>query len=124
MAAEREHKRRPPLEPPAKKKKGSKGNPPGIFDHNSGDKQARLIGAKVAGKAYQRPIPGRFKSIEAAVAAQKEALQKFAAGGVEAVWPTGATVAERNQRGQVRRVSRSRLSRVLRARVPCAGLEA
>ena len=43
------------LEPPAKKKKGSKGNPPGIFDHNSGDKQARLLGIKVDGKAYQRP---------------------------------------------------------------------
>ena len=39
------------IEPPAKKKKGSKGNPPGIIDHNSGDKQARLIGVKVEGKA-------------------------------------------------------------------------
>ena len=52
----------------------------------------------------------RFKSIEAAVAALRK-RRCFAAGGVEAVWPTtGATVAERNQRGQVRRVGRSRLS--------------
>ena len=68
-----------PLEPPAKKKKGSKGYPPGIFDHNSGDKQARLIGVKVDGKAYQRPIPGRYKSIEAAVAAQAVAAASVVA---------------------------------------------
>ena len=70
----------PPLEQPAKKRKGEKGNPPGIFDHNSGDKQARLLGVKVNGKAYERPIPGRYKSIEEAAAAQAVAYQKFATG--------------------------------------------
>ena len=39
------------VEPPAKKKKGAKGLPPGIVEHNSGNMQARLIGAKVDGKA-------------------------------------------------------------------------
>ena len=91
----------PPLEQPAKKRKGEKGNPPGIFDHNSGDKQARLVGVKVNGKAYQRPIPGRYKSIEEAAAAQAVAYQKFATGGVEAVWPT-TPMTDRNQRGTVR----------------------
>ena len=82
-------------------RKGEKGNPPGIFDHNSGDKQARLVGVKVNGKAYQRPIPGRYKSIEEAAAAQAVAYQKFATGGVEAVWPT-TPMTDRNQRGTVR----------------------
>ena len=114
-----------PLEPPAKKKKGSKGNPPGIFDHNSGDKQARLLGIKVDGKAYQRPIPGRFNDVEAALAAQAEAYQKFAAGGVEAVWPTAAPSAERNQRGQVHRVRQSWLACAQSESLAvCTGLEA
>jgi hypothetical protein len=89
------------VEPAKKKKKGDSGMPPGIVKHNSGDLQARLIGAKVNGKAYQRQIPGRYKSIEAAVAAQAVAMRKFEDGGVEAVWPT-VTPAEREERGTVR----------------------
>ena len=93
-----------PAEPPTKKK-GSKGYPPGIFDHRSGQFQARLPGVKVAGKAYQRPIPGLFKKIEEAVVAQAAALLLFESGGVEAVWlPKDSAPAgpERNKRGQVR----------------------
>jgi hypothetical protein len=91
-------------EPPAKKQKGGKGYPPGILQHNtnSGDMQARLVGVKVDGKAYQRPIPGRYKSIEAAVAAQAVAMRKFEIGGVVAVWPTVTPSADRNARGEVR----------------------
>ena len=62
-------------------------NSPGIIDHRSGKKQARLVGVKVDGKAYQRPIPGLFKNDEEAVVAQAVAQQKFDAGGVAAVWP-------------------------------------
>ena len=42
--------------PAAAKYVSSKGNPPGILDHRTGKKQARLLGVKVDGKAYQRPI--------------------------------------------------------------------
>ena len=82
----------------------TKGNPPGIIDHRTGKKQARLVGAKVNGKAYQRPIPGLFKDLEEALAAQGVALQKFNADGVEAVWP--ADKEQRNQRGMVCRALR------------------
>ena len=90
-----------PLKPPAKKK-GAKGNPPGIF----GDPpklQARLLGFKVDGKACQKPIPGTYKDVPAAVAAQAAAQQKLAAGGPEAVWPNWAAPPDRNARGTVRR---------------------
>ena len=70
-------------------KVSAKGNPPGIIDHRTGKKQARLVGVKVDGRAYQRPIPGLFKDIEDALAAQAVAKQKFDAGGVEAVSPHG-----------------------------------
>ena len=82
------------------KKKGSKGYPPGILEHRSGKLQARLPGVKVEGKSYQRPIPGLYKELEDAVAAQTAALQLFESGGVEAVWPVAST--ERNERGKVR----------------------
>ena len=90
-------------EPPAKKKKGDKGNPPGIIDHPSGKKQARLPGFKVDGRACQKPIPGLFVDVPAAVAGQLEAQQKLASGGPEAVWPNWSVTAERNKRGEVRR---------------------
>ena len=88
-----------PPEPPSKKK-GSKGLPPGIIAHRSGKFQARLVGVKVDGKAYQRPIPGLFKDTGEAVVAQAAALLLFESGGIEAVWPM-AVPAERNGRGQV-----------------------
>ena len=78
----------------------TKGNPPGIIDHRTGKKQARLPGVKVDGRAYQRPIPGLFKDVEEALAAQAVARQKFEAGGVAAVWPPKNE--ERNERGKVR----------------------
>jgi hypothetical protein len=91
-----------PPEPPSKTK-GSKGLPPSIIEHRSGKFQARLPGAKVDGKSYQRPIPGLYKETEDAVAAQTTALQLFESGGVEAVWPPkDSAPAERNKRGQVR----------------------
>ena len=82
-------------------KVSAKGNPPGIIDHRSGKKQARLPGIKVEGTAYhyQRPIPGLFKDVEEALAAQAVARQKFDAGGVDAVWPPKND--DRNQRGTV-----------------------
>ena len=89
-------------EPPAKKRKGDKGLPKGIF----GDLpklQARLPGFKVEGKACQKPIPGTYKDVDAAVAAQADAQQKLAAGGPEAVWPNWNAPAERNKRNEVRR---------------------
>ena len=70
-----------------KKKKGSKGLPPGILEHRSGKLQARLLGVKVDGKAYQRPIPELFEGDVKAVAAQAAAMLLFESGGVEAVWP-------------------------------------
>ena len=94
-------------EPPAKKRKGDKGNPPGIFDHPSGKKQARLPGFKVGGKACQKPIPGLFADVQAAVAGQLEAQQKLASGGPEAVWPNWAQTTERNKRGEVPPAHRS-----------------
>ena len=42
--------------------------PPGILQHHSGRYQARLLGAKVEGKACQRPIPGLYNEIEVAKA--------------------------------------------------------
>ena len=75
-------------EPPAKKKKGDKGYPPGIFGE-PGKLQARLPGFKVDGKVCQKPIPKTYKDVEAALAAQAEARQKLAAGGPEAVWLIG-----------------------------------
>ena len=81
----------------------TKGNPPGIIDHRTGKKQARLPGVKVDGKAYQRPIQGLFNDNEEAVAAQAVARQKFEAGGVDAVW--APKNEDRNQRGMVRRVA-------------------
>ena len=92
----------PVEEPPAKKRKGAKGNPPGIFG-DAPKLQARLPGFKVDGKACQKPIPGVYKDMPAALAAQATAQQKLAAGGPEAVWPNWAAPAERNQRGVVRR---------------------
>ena len=90
-------------EPSAKKKKGSKGLPPGILEHRSGKLQARLLGVKVEGKAYQRPIPGLFKDDVEAVAAQAAGMLLFESGGVEAVWPRKETAPDvRNKRGQVR----------------------
>ena len=90
----------------SKKKKGSKGLPPGILEHRSGKLQARLLGVKVDGKAYQRPIPGLFKSEEEAVAAQAASMLLFESGGIEAVWPPKETAPdERNKRGQVRATS-------------------
>ena len=92
------------VQPPAKKKKGSKGNPPGIF----GDPpklQVRLLGFKVEGKACQKPIPGTFKDVPAAEAAQAVAQQKLDAGGPEAVWPNWAAPRARNARNTVRRFS-------------------
>ena len=50
-------------EPPAKKKKGEKGYPPGILDHRTGKLQARLPGFKVDGKACQKPIPGLHDNV-------------------------------------------------------------
>ena len=47
-------------EPPAKKKKGDKGYPPGIFGE-PGKLQARLPGFKVDGKVCQKPIPKTYK---------------------------------------------------------------
>ena len=86
----------------SKKKKGSKGLPPGILEHRSGKLQARLRGVKVDGKAYQRPIPGLFKDDVEAVAAQAASMLLFESGGVEAVWPPKETAPdERNKRGQV-----------------------
>ena len=76
----------PVEEPPAKKKKGSNAPAPGIFG-NEPKLQARLLGFKVDGKACQKPIPGTYKNVDAALAAQAEAQQKLAAGGPEAVWP-------------------------------------
>ena len=90
----------PAMEQPAKKK-GSK-NPLGIF----GDPpklQVRLLGFKVEGKAFQKPIPGTFKDVPAAEAAQAEAKQKLDAGGPEAVWPNWGAPSARNARGAVRR---------------------
>ena len=92
----------PVEEPPAKKRKGAKGNPPGIFG-DAPKLQARLPGFKVDGKACQKPIPGVYKDMPAALAAQATAQQKLAAGGPEAVWPNWAAPAERNKRGVVRR---------------------
>jgi hypothetical protein len=89
-------------EPPAKKRKGEKNLPKGIF----GDPpklQVRIPGFKVDGKACQKPIPGTYKDVDAALAAQAEAQQKMAAGGPEAIWPNWAAPAERNKRGEVRR---------------------
>ena len=88
-----------PADSPALKV-SAKGNPPGILDHRTGKKQARLNGVKVDGKPYQRPIPGLFKDVEEALAAQAVARQKFDAGGVAAVWPPKSD--DRNQRGMVR----------------------
>lgn len=92
------------MEPPAKKTKVStKDNPPGIFDHNSGKKQARLLGFKVDGKACQKPIPGLYTDVPAALAAQADAQQKLADGGPQAVWPNwDAPPSGRSQRGSVR----------------------
>ena len=92
----------PVEEPPAKKRKGAKGNPPGIFG-DAPKLQARLPGFKVDGKACQKPIPGVYKDMPAALAAQATAQQKLAAGGPEAVWPNWAAPAERNKRSVVRR---------------------
>ena len=90
-------------EPPARKK-GSKGLPPGIIQHRSGQYQARLLGVKVDGKACQRPIPGLFKDIPGVMAAQAASMLLFQSGGVEAVWPTKEIApAERNKCGEVRR---------------------
>ena len=91
-----------PPEPPSKKK-GSKGHPPGIIDHRSGKLQAHLPGVKVDGKAYQRPIPGLFKKIDEAVAAQAAALLLFGSGGVEAIWlpkDSGPAGPEHNKRAR------------------------
>ena len=101
MAEDAEQPPVEPMEQPAKKKKGSKGNPPGIF----GDPpklQARLLGFKVDGRACQKPIPGTFKDVPAALAAQAEAQQKLDAGGPVAVWPNWAALRERQARGTVR----------------------
>ena len=90
-----------PKERPARKKKNY---PPGIF----GDPpklQARLLGFKVDGKACQRPIPGTFKDVPAALAAQAEAKQKLDACGPVAVWPNWAALQERQARGTVRAAS-------------------
>ena len=88
----------------SKKKKGSKGLPPGILEHRSGKLQARLLGIKVDGKAYQRPIPGLFKDDVEAMAAQAASKLLFESGGIEAVWPPKESAPdERNKRGQVRR---------------------
>ena len=90
-------------EPPAKKKKGEKGYPPGILDHRTGKLQARLPGFKVDGKACQKPIPGLHDNVEVAVAEQAKAQQKLEHGGPEAVWPNwAAPQSQRNGRGQVR----------------------
>ena len=95
------------MEPPAKKCR-KKDNPPGIFDHNSGKKQARLLGFKVDGKACQKPIPGLYADVQAALAAQADAQQKLAAGGPQAVWPNwDAPPPGRSQRGSVRAPSSS-----------------
>ena len=60
--------------------------PPGIIQHRSGQYQARLLGAKVDGKACQRPIPGLYKEIEDVLEAQAASMLLFESGGVEAVW--------------------------------------
>ena len=87
----------------SKKKKGSKGLPPGILEHRSGKLQARLLGVKVDGKAYQRPIPGLYKDEVEAVAAQAASMLLFESGGIEAVWPPKETAPdERKKCGQVR----------------------
>ena len=78
-------------EPSANKKKSAKGLPPGILEHRSGKLQVRLLGIKVDGKAYQRPIPGLFKDDVEAVAAQAASMQLFESGGIEAVWPLKET---------------------------------
>ena len=109
------------------KKKGSKGLPPGIFEHRSGKLQARLCGVKVDGKAYQRPIPGLYKDREDALEAQAASMLLFKSGGVEAVWPPKEVApAERNKRGQVRHPAKcSCIPRVLLTHCSCAlaGLE-
>ena len=75
------------------------------MEHRSGKLQARLLGVKVDGKAYQRPIPGLFEGDVKAVAAQAAAMLLFESGGVEAVWPPKESAPEIVTwlRGQVRR---------------------
>ena len=96
------------IEPPAKRKKGSKGYPKGIIDHvksgtkeKSGKFQARLTIPQESGPAKQKPIPGLFNSIEEAVAVQAAAQLLFDSGGIAAVWSTDAS-APRKKRGTVR----------------------
>ena len=100
---------------------GCEGQPtaPGILDHPSGKKQARLLGFKVNGKACQKPIPGLYHDVDAAVAAQANAQQRLEQGGPEFVWPkwAAATTAERNSRGMVRCVLHCHLAFLLLAQL-------
>ena len=83
-----------PDEPPSKKQK----LPKGIVPHRTEKFQARLSW-KEDGKTKQRWIPGLFETVDAAVAAQAAAQQKFDKAGPEAVWAT-AEPGERNRRGE------------------------
>ena len=95
---------------------GEQGLPPGIRPYKKTTRfYVRLPGYKVDGKASQRPIPGTFKDIPAALAAQAEAQLKLKAGGTLAVWPTEAPDPSRNARGTVRRAPHTVLPRP-----PCA----
>ena len=89
-----------PVEPPAKKKRGAKGLPKGVIEHNTKKFQARLTYEFGGQKINQRPIPGLFATVDQAVAVQAEALAKIEADGPLAVWQT-AVPPPRNSRGQV-----------------------
>ena len=89
--------------------------PKGIIEQRPGKYQARLLCAKDENqKSIQRPIPGRFGSIEAAVEAQAAAQLRFDGGGVAAVWPTEAP-APHEKRGTVR----AHPKRVTVVLIPC-----
>ena len=87
--------------PITKKKKGSKGLPKGITEHQSKKLQARLSYKGEDGKTIQRFIPGLFEDIDAAVAAQAVAYEVLNNDGPLAVWPP-VTKPERKKRGEVR----------------------
>ena len=100
--------------PITKKKKGSKGLPKGITEHQSKKLQARLSYKGEDGKTIQRFIPGLFEDIDAAVAAQAAAYKVLDNDGPLAVWPP-VTKPERKKRGEVRASPSPDLHRVLSA---------
>ena len=100
--------------PITKKKKGSKGLPKGITEHQSKKLQARLSYKGEDGKTIQRFIPGLFEDIDAAVAAQAVAYEVLNNDGPLAVWPP-VTKPERKKRGEVRASPSPDLHRFLSA---------